>query len=115
MPTVNIYASTDPLRDHLLRVVHELREFIATQLSCSERTLEPDEVTIRLMSVNGTCMIASIELDIVAHPYEERRVRMDETCNTVRLFVMERIPIAKDVRVWLSLAELGHSWELTPT
>lgn len=97
----------------MLRVVPMVRELLAEQLSCSERTLQPEEVSIRLMSVNGSCMIASIEIDITAHKYEERLERLDDICNEVRQFVIERIPIAKDVRVWLRLAELGHSWELT--
>jgi hypothetical protein len=55
-------------------------------------------------------MIGALELEIHAHAFPDRVLRQDAICNTVRHFVQDRLPNIGDVRVWLVLSELGHSW-----
>jgi hypothetical protein len=113
MPTVNIYlreiGTDQPQIDEGL--IHELREKMAGELSCGARKLQAKEITVRCLPVKGNGMIAPVEVDITAHAYEERIKRADSICLTIREFLMEKIPSAEDVRVWLNLTELGHSWE----
>jgi hypothetical protein len=113
MPTANIYCSDKQLQDSLIAVAPALRKLLAEELTCGARALAPNEISIRVLSVagNGKEMIAPIEIEIMAHAYQERIVRVDKICLIVRDFVRKEISSAPDVRVWLVLAELGHSWE----
>ncbi len=108
MPTVNIYLSENHVQagnrawdDN----ISKFRELIAKQLSCSERQLKSNEVSIRLLMARGVDMIAPIEIDITAHAYAERVQRSDEICIAIRSIVLSSIPKANDVRVcyhWLN-------------
>ena len=60
-------------------------------------------------SVQSTS-VERIELEITAHAFEERIDKQDEICLNVRRFVKAKLDI-KEVRVWLLLPQLGHSWE----
>ncbi len=55
-------------------------------------------------------MIADIELEIFAHAFKERVEKQDEICMTIRNHILKNVHELKDVRVWLVLSELGHSW-----
>lgn len=55
-------------------------------------------------------MIAELEAEITAHAFGERVDKQDEICLHIRSFLMKKI-MAADVRVWLLLPQLGHSWE----
>jgi hypothetical protein len=111
MPTVNIFDSKTTDEISWRDFVPELRHFIANELSCNQRSLGDDEISIRLISTNNLAMIAPIEVEINAHAYEARVSRSDEICLSIRAFIKERLSSDSDVRVWLTLADLGHSWE----
>lgn len=109
MPTVNIFHNSDK---NLLKInsVHDrLKAFIAKELTCGDIELKPDEVSIRCISVTGGGMIASIELEILAHGFKDRIHKQDEIANSVRYYLMDLLH-SEDIRVWLLLPQLGHSW-----
>lgn len=110
MPTVNIFYTNEnqpqPITDNALL----LKKLIAKELTCGDISLSPDEVSLRLIKTSNAGMIAELEVEITAHAFGERVPRQDEICNIVREFLMNKIEV-KDVRVWLLLPELGHSWE----
>jgi len=108
MPTVNVY-STDDTFSIPENVMNDFKALIAKELTCGEIALSPDEISIRLLTVSGD-MIGSVEVEIKAHAFGERIPRQDEICRLVRTFLMERLPKVGDIRVWLVLSELGHSW-----
>lgn len=116
MPTVNLYFSQD---SHAVKsfwklkktLIPELKSLVAGELSCSDRKLDPGEISVRWLSGHGDGMIAQLEVDITAHAYPERVQRSDDVCLAVRKFLLGKVPGLTDTRVWLSLTELGHSWE----
>lgn len=112
MPTANIYHDTTIQQKNILlqNFLPDLRSFLAAQLTCGQRKLVANEISIRLISAQAEAMIAPIEIEITAHNYAERADRSDEICLAVRDFVKKQIPVELDLRVWLVLAELGHSW-----
>jgi hypothetical protein len=111
VPTTNIYTSDKGFHDSLISLAPELRKLLARELTCGERALAPTEISIRVLSAAGQAMIAPIEVEITAHAYGDRAARADKICLLVREFLKQQIPSVEDVRVWLILAELGHSWE----
>lgn len=80
------------------------------KLSCSDIQLGTDEVSIRLIKTAGSGMVAEIEIEITAHAFKERISKQDEICLRTREFLKQGI-VANEIRVWLLLPELGHSWE----
>ncbi len=56
-------------------------------------------------------MIGDIELEISAHAFEERVKKQDEICLEVMNYLKNKKPSLGNVKVWLKLSELGHSWE----
>jgi len=109
MPLVNVYYTEDSREILLNELSLELKKFIASKLSCGEIDLKSEEVSVRLIKPAGS-MIAPIELEIFAHEFEERVRKQDEICNEVRKFLLNKIPNVEDIRVWLILSQLGHSW-----
>jgi hypothetical protein len=111
MPTVNTYFEDEKLVPKLDVITPELKEVVAKQLTCGDRALQPDEVTVRKILSLGRGLMADVELDIVAAPYKERVDRQDEICRFVRRFMLANLEGVEDVQVWLPLSELGHSIE----
>lgn len=111
MPTVNTFFRNEAHLPQLEAMAPPLKEFVAEQLTCGDRALRSDEVSVRLLHSLGKGMLADIELDISAAPYPERVERQDEICRNVRDFVMANHKGLQDAQVWLSLNELGHSQE----
>lgn len=110
MPTVTVYTDERAAKEHLKPILSSLRKFTAQILSCGDRALEPEEISIRVVSTSISEMIAPIEIEIIAHHYPERIEAADKICLSIRAFVKEQLSSATDVRVWLLLTELGHSW-----
>lgn len=108
MPTVNIYQPASFSAD-IKPLISELKELIARELTCGDLAITDKEVSVRIITVGGE-MIGELEIDIHAHEFEARVVRQDEICKVVRSFVMDKLPSVRDVRVWLVLSQLGHSW-----
>jgi len=112
MPIINTYYSSDAQKDICLKLVHNLKQEAATLLSCGDITLEPSEVSVRLIETHPKGLISrGVEIEIFAHAFKERVEKQDEICLKVREYLMKAAPELGDVRVWLMLAELGHSWE----
>lgn len=108
MPTITIYHYADSTIE-LNTLIPELKELAAKELTCGEITLQSTEMSVRIVSVSGE-MIGDVEIEIHAHAFDERVQRQDEICTIIRSFVMEQRPHLRDVRVWLVLSQLGHSW-----
>ncbi len=111
MPVVNTYYREPRFFPALSEASPAIQECIAEQLSCGDRTLQPSEVSVRLLDALGRNMLADVEIDMFAAPYKERVERQDEICRNVRKLVLSLVPDLQDTQVWLMLQELGHSWE----
>ena len=107
---VNVYHRGKSDFDVQTPLISKLKEYIADRLSCGDKELTSDEISVRFISVDGDAMIGSMELEITAHAFKERVDEQDEICREVREYIMKEIPSLGDVRVWLKLCELGHSW-----
>ncbi len=110
MPTVNIYLSKHCPDTKIVPILPILRERIAQQLRSSERTLVPEEISIRVISVAHGLMISPFEMEIKAQQYSDRVKRCDEICLHLREFILEHAAFLSDASVWLQLTELGHSF-----
>jgi hypothetical protein len=93
-----------------MKLQPQLKQLLAEQLTCANITLKPDEISIRLIPVAAAGMIASVEIEIHAHSFPERIQKQDQICQNIRQFMVSKLPRIDDVRVWLALSELGHSW-----
>lgn len=111
MPTVNVFYKEKSQKEDLKKLAKELKSYIAAKLTCRDIKLSSNEVSVRLLSVEGANMIGAVELEIKAHVFEERVKKQDEICNEVRNYIEKKYPSLGEVRVWLVLSELGHSWE----
>lgn len=108
---VNTYYSTSGQKAALINLVDELKKHIARELSCGDIELQTNEVSIRLIATDPIGKLADIELEVFAHAFEERIKKQDEFCLNLRAFIKEKITEVEEVRTWLVLSELGHSWE----
>jgi hypothetical protein len=111
MPIVNTYYTNDEDKNALVASAQELKEYFASILTCGDIRLKPNEITVRLLSSEPNGMIAPLEIEILAHAFKERVDRQDEICLETRKKIMQLFPDLSDVRIWLVLSELGHSWE----
>lgn len=111
MATVNIFHDSEHLASHIQTKLPELKSCIARELTCDESALTADVISVRLIKVHSLGMIAPIEVEITAHAFEGRIERQDEICLHVREFLQHQLTDVRDVRVWLLLPQLGHSWE----
>lgn len=111
MPPVNLYYRNPEHASSLVSCVEPLREHVASQLSSTERMLNSNEVSVRMINALGSGMLADVEIDILAASNPTRVEQQDVICSNVRDFVMSQIPGLKDARVWLVLSELGYSFD----
>jgi len=112
MPTVDLYYRKHEHEVHIADAIDPLKDFIAKKLTCGDIALSPEEVSIRGKYVAlGRGMIADIEMDITAASFQERVERQDEISLEVQAFARSQVPESDDVKVWLNLHELGHSFE----
>ena len=109
MPTVNVFCKKKD-NDQLIDLFTGLKVFLAEKLTCGDIKLSPKEISIRILNIEGDNMIGKVELEIKAHAFKERVERQDEICNDVRKYIMQKNKSLGDIRVWLILNELGHSW-----
>lgn len=108
MPVVNVYSYDKSVLKSLNPMRERLKGLVAEQLTCSDKKLEPGEVTLRVLEIFGGDMMAQVELDIFAAPYQERVERQDEICDVIGGFVLENSSLVTSTRAWLILSELGH-------
>jgi hypothetical protein len=111
MPVVNAYYRDPKYLSALEAASQSIQSYVAEQLTCGDRTLQPNEVSVRLLEARGKSMQADVEIDILAASYKERVEQQDEICRNVKKFVLDNMPDLKDANVWLVLSELGHSHE----
>jgi hypothetical protein len=112
MPIVNTYYSSEKQKQLCLKFLDELKSYVADLLTYGDIGLKSNEISIRLIETSREGMIADgVELEIFAHAFEDRVKRQDNICLQVREYMMKIAPELGDVRVWLVLSELGHSWD----
>jgi uncharacterized OsmC-like protein len=110
MPTVNIFSANDTKLSQVDNLHNELKAFLAQELSGENIQLAPTEISIRLIKDSGHGMLAALEVEVTANAFDERVKKQDEICIHIKQFLEQRIT-ATEIRVWLSLSQLGHSWE----
>lgn len=108
MPLINIYFKEGVDIAILQPHASSLKVYLADRLSGKEIHLTPEEVSIRFLNVIGGEMIADIEVEIAAHAFEARVLEQDAICLDVMKFLKEQANA--EVKVWLKLSQLGHSW-----
>lgn len=111
MPTANIFYSKKEQDDDLQELAVKLKPYLAKELTCGEIKLKENEISVRLIQIGGAGMIGAVEVEITAYAFSERVEKQDQICLEVRDFIQKEYPSLKEVKVWLILAELGHSWE----
>jgi hypothetical protein len=109
MPTVNIYAQGN--QESLKSLTPDIKKLVADKLSCRDIALSPTEVSVRLLEATGDGMLGAVEVDIFAHAFSERVERQDQICLEVAEYLSSATVAPGDIRVWLMLGELGHSWK----
>lgn len=111
MPTVNLYFLEQTKTEDLQSFIPNLKAYLAEKLTCGDIKLTADEISIRFVRVSGGEMIAEVEVEITAHAFPDRVKKQDEICLDIMNYIKENVPSIRDVKVWLILVELGHSWE----
>jgi len=107
MPLITIHTSTEKETSVMSSLLDKLRVFAAAELSCGTRSLESDEISIRIIQSTISQPISSVELVIFAYSYEERIKNQDKICLSFKKHIESQCEIS--VFVWLQLSELGHS------
>jgi hypothetical protein len=110
MPTINAFYRDEETTSKLEKITDDLKQHTADQLTCGNIKLSSDEVSVRLLQNRGDGMLAPLEIEITAAAFRERVEKQDEICLNIQKFLIEKLEIT-DVKVWLILAELGHSWK----
>ena len=109
MPVVNVnYQRTEDLLQ-LDAKTRTLTQYFSEALSCTERKLKPNEISLRYHKVEGNGMLRNVEFDIMAFAYPERVKRQDEICRDARVFIEKEVPSVAPVYVFLQLSEFGMS------
>ncbi len=110
MPTANVYYTKLDQKNAVERITSDLKTFIAKELTCGDISLDPKEVSVRPIKVEGSGMIGDIEVEVKAHAFQERVENQDGFCLDLERFLERRTGI-RNVKTWLILSELGHSME----
>ncbi len=92
------------------RIFLDLKVFVAKELTCVNIDLDPDEVSVRLIKVDGEGMIGDLEVEVNAYAFKERVKKKDEFCVNLTNY-LTRTTGMRNVKTWLILSELGHSME----
>lgn len=109
MPTVNIFHTSVEQAKQCQQISTEFKSYLASELSCGDISLTPEEVSVRLIETTDGGMIAQLEVEVTVHAFEERVEKQDEIANNIRDYLLDKVQ-ADDIRVWLLLPQLGHSW-----
>src|SRR3989338_9049231 len=92
------------------KIVPEMKKYFAKALTCKNIALSPEEVSIRFLRAYGDGMIGDVEMEIKAHSFPERVKNQDKICLDAAAYVKKKVPYIGEVKTWLQLSELGHSW-----
>lgn len=109
MPLVTFYFRDSQYLNQFQVLSSDFKKFLAEKLTCNSITLSPSEISLRSLVLSGGEMIGNIECEITAHGFSERIEKKDEICLEVVKYLQEKTGIS-NVKVWLKLMELGHSW-----
>lgn len=104
MPIVNIYSPTEII-EQLRGDVDRLRNLTAAVLNVEEWPIDYTHISLRLIVVSGI-LIGDVEVEIIAHSFDDRVNRKDEICSSVRSELEDMWRL--EVRVWLHLVEMGY-------
>jgi len=107
MPLTTIYTSKENVTK-IKNILPKIREIIADELSCKERIIKPQEISIKILVPLEHLSMKEIEIIINAHSYPDRIKKQDEICLRIKEFISLNIK-NDSVFVWLQLGELGHS------
>lgn len=110
MPLVTIHTQSGNQTKKLQTILDDLRKFTAKKLSSSKRTLDPSEVSIRIIESKISKPISEVEVVIIAYSYPDRVENQDMLCIEIKKFIESNCKPLR-VFVWLQLSELGHSLE----
>ncbi len=110
MPTINIFYNDARLVGELEKATASLKKYAAEQLTCGDIKLNADEISVRFLKDEGNGMLAPLELEISAAAFKERVDKQDEICLNIQKFLLDMLDV-QDIKVWLILSELGHSWK----
>lgn len=109
MPTINACYADEQYHVQLSQATKPLKEFVAQELTCGDIQLQPHEISVRLLKTESDGRLTNVELEITAHAFGDRIKKTKRDMSEYPQVLMSKID-AKEVRVWLVLAELGHSW-----
>jgi hypothetical protein len=112
MPTVNFFIQDNDHKIRLNKRTLDIKSYIARELTCGNIQLSSSEISIRFIDSKGSGMLGDVEVEMTAHAFDERVKKQDEICLNVRDYLSELLPDA-NIRAWLLLPQLGHSWEQT--
>ena len=87
MPSVNIYTNEKNV-DKLEKSIIYIKEFIAKKLSCDNRKVEANEISIRIIVPSVSSTISETEIVMIAHSYPERIQKQDEICLSIKNFIV---------------------------
>lgn len=108
MPLVTIHTSNRVQTKSLSKISDTFAVCVSKQLSTTDRTLSPSEVSIRIIESAHCNPIADIEVVIIAYHYPARVKDQDQICLIFKEFIEQSCP-SLNAFVWLQLSELGHS------
>jgi hypothetical protein len=111
MPTANFFYKDTEQLEKLENIASNLKKFLAEKLTCGDIALTPKEISIRFITAKGSGMIGQVEVEITAAAFKDRVEKQDQICLDITDFIKEKIPSLGEVKVWLILVELGHSWK----
>lgn len=118
MPKANIYIQDEECNNEsgvmIMRIYEnmtKIRDYLATKLSCSETSLTPKEISVRVIKEEvGKGMIKSAEIDILAYNFPERLKNKDKISTDISEYFKNEVFFSEEKPdVLLILSELGTS------
>jgi hypothetical protein len=114
MPKVNIILDRSEIMSQNLVVkinknMKKIKMYMAEKLSCTDMNLSDENISIRIIdAINGSGMIAPVEIDINAYNFSERAKNKDViSADLAKYFQDEIFQSEEKPSVLLILSELG--------
>ena len=111
MPTANIFYTKEEQKKDLGELALKLKPYLAEKLTCGDIKLTEGDISVRLVETKGAGMIGVVEVEITAFAFGERVKKQDQICLDAQKYIKAEYPQLGEVKVWLILTQLGHSWE----
>ncbi len=115
MPPVNYYIKKKSLEkpgmDYTVRanIIPSLQDILAKELSCSERTITPADLRVRVIPYEHGVNTADHEIEVTAQVFEGRIGREDAISTATRDYLTENYPTVGTFFVLTKLCILGYS------